>query len=71
MSIEITLVLNLASCGTDVSWILGAAVCKIQARKRYVESVPSVLKMKEATSVKVKRSSVQLLLDYISIIGQL
>ena len=34
--------------------MFSAAVCKIQASKRYVESLPLVLKDKEAISHKVK-----------------
>ena len=42
------------SGGQESGSVFSTAVCKIQARKRYLESLPSVPKIKEAASLKVK-----------------
>ena len=42
------------SGGQESGSMFSAAVCKIQASKRYIDSLPLVLKIKEAASLKVK-----------------
>ena len=42
------------SRGQGSGSVFSAAVCKIQASKRYTESLPLVMKDKEAASHKVK-----------------
>ena len=42
------------SGGQESGSVFNASVCKIQASKRHVESLPLVLKDKEAASHKVK-----------------
>ena len=42
------------SRGQECGYVFSVAVCKIQARKYYMESLPLVLKDKEAGSLKVK-----------------
>ena len=44
--------------------VFSAAVCKIQASKSYVESLPSVLKDKRSCFSQGERFAVQLLLDH-------
>ena len=47
------------SRGQELGCMFGAAVCKIQARKHYIESLPLVMKDKRIAFLKVK----DLLLD--------
>ena len=50
--------------GGQESWsVFSAAVCKIQASKRYIESLPLVLKDKISCFSQGERSTVQLPLD--------
>ena len=49
------------SGGQDSGSVFSAAVCKIQASKRYVESLLFVLKDKKAASLRGKKPAVRLL----------
>ena len=40
--------------GQELGCAFSGAVCKIQARKRYIKSFPLVSKIKEAVSLKIK-----------------
>ena len=42
------------SGGQESGSVFSAAVCKIQASKRYIKSLPLIPKDKEAASLKVK-----------------
>ena len=51
------------SGGQESGSAFGAVVCRMQARKCYIKSSPSVLKDKEAASLDGEMSAVQLPLD--------
>ena len=53
------------SGGQESESVFNAAVCKIQARKHYVEFLPSVLKDKRSCFSQGERSTVQLPLDHV------
>ena len=51
------------SGGQELGSVFSAAVCKIQASKRYIESLPLVPKGKRSCFSQGERSTVQLPLD--------
>ena len=51
------------SGGQESGSVFSAAVCKIQASKRYIKSLPLVLKDKRSCFSQGERSAVQLPLD--------
>ena len=52
------------SGGQELGSVVSAAVCKLQAVKRYVESLPLVLKDKRSCFSQGERSAVQLPFDH-------
>ena len=54
---------GLTSGGQELGSVFSAAVCKIQASKRYIKSLPLVLKDKRSCYSQGERSAVQLPLD--------